>query len=95
MVTFNTINLKKAVALASVSSEINVADTAVRMATYDGQRYPEGRIPLNIHAKNAMSVQDLRRLENFLRAVWSRDLFVQIGFEQKQLTLFVYETNSI
>ena len=95
MVEFNTSNLKKAVSLADVSKEIHVAGIAVKMATYHNDRYPEGRIPLNINSKSAMPVRDLRRLETFLREVWGSRLFIQLGFEQKQLMLYVYETDQL
>ena len=91
---FTTANLKKAVSLSRMTkTDVDLSKITVKDATYDGDTYPEGIIPLNAGGKNAIDLKAINRLDDLLNMVWANQIFIQIGVKNHKPVLYVYQEN--
>lgn len=92
MQEFNTTNLKKAVSLSRLTkTDVDVSKITVKDATYGGDTYPEGIIPLKAGAKDAIDLKTINHLNDLLNTIWRNHILIQIGVKSHKPVLFVYE----
>ena len=92
MQQFNTGNLKKAVSLSRLTkTDVDLSKITVKDATYDGDTYPEGIIPLKACAKHAIDLKAINQLDGLLNTIWRNHILIQLGVKNHKPVLFVYE----
>ena len=96
MQEFNTANLKKAVSLSVLTkTDVDLSKITVKNATYHGDTYPEGVIPLKAGAKHAIALKAINQLDDLLNTIWRRRIDIQIGVKNHKPVLFVYEDGGL
>lgn len=90
MTDFNTTELRKAVSLSRLKPEVDIPNINVADATYDGDTYPEGVIPLKTGKNGTVMLRHIQQLNQMLELVWGNQVMVQIGMKNRRAVLFVY-----
>lgn len=90
---FNTDNLRGVTSLSGLVDHVELTKVEVKFATYDGDTYLEGVVPLMVGRLSAVPLVDIRKFERMVNEVWGQFAHIQIGSKNRRPVLFVYESN--